>query len=76
VELDLLGVDYPFWTKPAPVAVSRSYIHSPEELVQRIERLREQMKRTDRPEAHLAAVDRELTAAVEQATKRGIEVPS
>jgi DNA-binding LacI/PurR family transcriptional regulator len=54
----------------------RKYTHTPEELGERIERLRAQMQRTDRPESHLAAVDRELTSAIEQAEKRGIEVPA
>ncbi len=73
LELDMLDVEYPFWTKPEPV-VTRSYVYSPEELVARIENLRAQMERTDRPESHKTVVDRELTNALEMATKRGIEV--
>jgi hypothetical protein len=75
VELDLLGIeDYDFWTKPT-AEVTRSWTHTPEELLERIAGLRRNMKRTDRDETYLAAVDRELTAALLQCEKRQIPVP-
>lgn len=74
MELDLIGSTYDFWEKPDSV-ITRSYLHSPEQLVERIAGLRRLMAREDRPEVAKATADRELTAALAQAEKRGIEVP-
>ena len=75
MELDLLDVDYPYWEKPS-AAVVRSYVHTPEELVDRIARLRKQMQRTDRNEASKTTAARELENVLKQAESRGIEVPA
>jgi len=75
VELDLIGAEYDYWTKPEPV-VTRSYTLDPEQLRERIVGLRKLMDRADRPEAAKATAARELELAIKQCEARGIEVPA
>jgi hypothetical protein len=75
MELDLLGAEYDYWQKPEPV-VTRSYVHTPEELLARIAGLRKLLAREDRNEASKQTAQRALDEALKQAQGRGIEVPA
>ena len=69
--LDQVPEAFEWWVKPSPVTV-KSYIHTPEELTARIDKLRALVARDDLPEIARATADRELTNCVEQAQKRGL----
>lgn len=74
MELDLIGAEYEYWTRPECV-VTRSYVFTADELVARIQGLRRQLTRDDRSEASKSTAERELQARLAEAEKREISIP-
>jgi hypothetical protein len=73
--LDETPDGFEWWTKPSPTVI-KSYVHSAEQLSARIVKLRVLAGREDLPEIARSTAHRELTLALDQAAKRGIEVPA